>query len=499
MKLRSFLTRCIQILSALTVGGIFILNLLYNATVSSDAAEVVTIQWHTLQSLLFLLIAAALLFALSFLKKLLETVKTPHLFLVCAAIYVAMGIYLIANVDHTLRADAHIVSQAAKDLLAGSFSAMQKGGYMYQYPHQIGLMLYDALLYLIYKGTSINFVANLSFAIGINYLIYRTADLLFDDRLTSNLAVLMSFAFLPQFFFVLFAYGNIPGLFFMLFSFYYTLRFCKTHRTIDLICVAVGVGAAVLLRKNFLIGVIAIGICLCLDMLKRFSAKHLVALAAVAISLLLPLKILPAAFIGDTGGMPSVLWIAMGTDIDNDMRAPGWYDGSNNYIFHLSDYDSAIAQEKGVEKIQNNIRKITTDPRAAGGFFLRKTISQWCNPLYQSLWSGPLTDCGQQTHTPLLQSLYTGGSAEDILSNGMKIYVLAFFGLGLLFILRYHKQYDGWQVFFLTLIGGFLFHLIWEGKSQYVYPYFFSLMPFAALAMAKIITGIQTRVKKKAE
>ena len=152
-----------------------------------------------------------------------------------------------------------------------------------------------------------------------------------------------------------------------------------------------------------------------------------------------------------------------------------------------------------MEKLRNNLQKMANDPSATGDFFLLKTVSQWCTPLYQSLWSGPLEDCGQSAHTPLLQSLYTGGTAEDVLSNGMKAYILAFFGLSLLFILRYHKQYDGWQICFLTLIGGFLFHLVWEGKSQYVYPYFFSLMPFAALSMARIVRAIQTRIKKKAE
>ena len=52
---------------------------------------------------------------------------------------------------------------------------------------------------------------------------------------------------------------------------------------------------------------------------------------------------------------------------------------------------------------------------------------------------------------------------------------------------------------FLTLIGGFLFHLVWEGKSQYIYPYFFSLMPFAALSLARIVTAIQSKIKKTAE
>ncbi len=482
----------------MTVGIILIFGFLYHTTVHGFS-ETVVIEEHGIRSLLTVLCVAVATVALSFLKKPLETVKEPYLFLGCAAVYAAMGIYLIGNVDHSLRADAYLVSHAAEKFLAGAPHLFEKGEYLWQFPHQIGLMLYDALLYVFCHRPVIQFIANLGFVIGINCLVYKTADLLFGDRLTNNLAIILSFAFLPQFFFILFAYGNIPGLFFMMFAFYHTLRFVRERRTVSLILSVVGACATVLLRKNFIIGVIAIAIYVCLDMLKRFSVKHLILLLSIGVSLLLPLKILPAVFIGETSGMPSVLWLAMGTDIDNTVCGPGWYDGSHYYIFESSDYDAAVAQEKGAEKLQRNIDKMAKDPTAAFQFFVNKTASQWSDPLYQSLWTGPMEECGQHTHTPLLQSLYTGGAAADVLSNAMKAYVLAFFGLSLLFLLRYKSPCDGWQMGFLTLIGGFLFHLVWEGKSQYVYPYFFSLMPFAAVAAAKIMTTIQTKVKKTAE
>ncbi len=498
MKVGSFLTKSLHILAALTVGLIFIVGFLYNTTVRGFS-ETVTVEGVGLRGLLPLLYAAIAVVALSCLKKPLETVRETYLFLGCAAVYVAMGLYLIGNVDHSLRADAYLVSHAAEEFLSGAPHLFEKGSYLWQFPHQIGLMLYEALLYLICPLPAIRFVANLGFVIGINFLMYKMADRLFGDRLTNNLTIILSFAFLPQLFFILFAYGNIPGLFFMLFAFYHTLCFVREHRTVSLILAVVGGCVTVLLRKNFIIGVIAIAIYVCLDMLRRFSIKHLILLVSVGISLLLPLKLLPAIFIGETSGMPSVLWLAMGTDIDNTVCGPGWYDGSHYYIFESSDYDPAAAQEKGVEKLQHNIDKITEDPSAAFRFFVNKTASQWSDPLYQSLWTGPMEECGQHTHTPLLQSLYTGGAAETVLSSAMKSFSLAFFGLCLLFLLRYKASYDGWQMGFLTLIGGFLFHLVWEGKSQYIYPYFFSLMPFAALSLARIVTAIQSKIKKTAE
>lgn len=497
-KVHAFLLRCLQIISLLTVGLVFILNFLYTATVSSDAKEIVTIKAHTLKSVGFVLLIGIFLLALTFLKGFLEKIKEKHIFFALSIVYVVAGIYLIGNVDHILRADALFVSRAANNLLSGdSLAALQKGGYIYQYPHQVGLMLYDMILYVFCRYTAINFIANLGFVFGINYLIYKITDLLFENRLINNLSIILSFAFLPQFFFILFAYGNIPGLFFMVFAFYHTLRFCKNHSVLNLVLMALGACLAVTLRKNFLIGVVAIAIYLCLEMLKKFSAKRVIALVCVFIGLIVPLKILPQAFVKDASGMPSTLWIAMGTDIDNNKRGPGWYDESNNTIFMQSGYDSEIAHNMGVEKIKQNLEKIVNEPLKAGKFFVKKTVSQWCNPLYQSLWSGPLEESRQYTHTRLLKSLYTGGTAEKALSDMMKIYMLAFFGFALYFVIKYHKQYSGWELFFMVFIGGFIFHIIWEGKSQYVYPYFFSLMPFVAFSAANILIKCNALIKIK--
>ncbi len=486
MKVHTFLSKCLQTIAVLTVGLIFILNIIYTTTVSSDAAEKVTIQPQLFQSILFLILIAGLLFLLSLLKPRLERLKEYKTFLVFTGLYVLMAVYLLCNVDHVIRADALFVSEAAKDLLEGNLVSFQKGRYMNQFPHQTGLMLFDALLYLIFPGVTANFIANFCFVVGINYLIYKTTDFIFKDRFVNHLSIILSFLFLPQFFLILFAYGNIPGLFFMLFSFYYGLRFYRDHRTLNLVWMVLGACLAVLLRKNFFIGVIALLIYLGLNLLKQFSVKRVVAMALILVSLLLPLKVLPSLLAKDPGGMPSVLWVAMGTDIDNNDRGPGWYNGSWAAVVKDSDFNFEIAQEKGMEELKKNLKKMTDRPLETVEFFIKKNASQWCDPLYQSLWSGPLEDCNQYTHTPLLKSLYTGGSAKDLLSIALKIYMLAFFGCGFFFMLRYHKQGEGWELFFLLLIGGFLFHTFWEAKSQYVSSYFVPLIPFVAFSMAKI-------------
>lgn len=40
----------------------------------------------------------------------------------------------------------------------------------------------------------------------------------------------------------------------------------------------------------------------------------------------------------------------------------------------------------------------------------------------------------------------------------------------------------------IYLTGGFIFHLIWETKSQYVYPYVYLLLPLSALGLDYMMT-----------
>lgn len=495
MKISTSLSKCLQIFSILVVGSIFILNFFYNSTVSYDAQEKILIEPHFVKSIIFVIFAAIIFTVFPF-KKNLEKIKEKHLFLILTAVFTLMAIYLICNVDYSIRADALETTNYAKKFLSGDKTVFAKGSYLYIYPHQIGLMLYKALLHFFFEDNTIIFSTNFLLVLGINFFTYKISDLIFANRLTNNITILLSFLFLPQFFFILFAYGTIPGLFFTILSIYYTLKFSKNLHYRDLILTIISGSIAVILRKNFLICIIAIVIFLCLDLFKKFSFKHLILIVSLVIFTIIPLKTLQSYFVNESKGVPSTLWIAMGTDIDNDCHGPGWYDGTSYSIFVSEDYNSEKAFQIAIQKIKNNLQKMKNDPASAAKFFYKKIISQWTDPVFQSVWSGPLEDCNQYTKTPFLKSIFNGGFAEDMLSNAMKLYMIIFWGLASIFILKYQNKYHGWQLVFLIVVGGFVFHIFWEAKSQYIYPYFFSIVPFAAFSLSQVFDNLDSLKKR---
>ena len=51
----------------------------------------------------------------------------------------------------------------------------------------------------------------------------------------------------------------------------------------------------------------------------------------------------------------------------------------------------------------------------------------------------------------------------------------------------------------LVILGGFLFHTLWEAKSQYIFPYFVCMLPAAAMGLSEAAQSIcrKTENRKK--
>lgn len=499
-----FLKNCLWGVSLFAVFALFFLNFVYNASVSYDGREKVSFENHIIPSIVMLFILATLPLLFIVGKDLMKKINRKHLFWILSLIYTVMAVYLIVNVDSAIRADAGTVFSIAKNISKGDYSAFLSSGYIERYPHQTGLLFYDGLLQIFTKSPVISFLANFAFVIGINYLTVKTTHLLFKRDDVTVVSTFVVFAFLPQFFFILFAYGLTPGFFFMTLSFYNAIKFAYEKKISNAVFTGIGMGMATFFKQNFLIGGIAIAIFFFLQIFKekkKEKLKMLIALICVTVFMFVPSTLVKSYYQLKTDikleqGAPSILWVAMGTDIDNNYRAPGWYTGFNYYTYTNSGYNTEKSSEIGKEQLKLNIEKIKENPKEAFIFFYDKTISQWCEPMFQSVWSGPLEDCGQYTHTELLKSIYTGGLAETVIATFSKLVVLAIFGFSAAFLF-FEKKHNGWEIALMFLIGGLLFHTVWEGKSQYTYPYVFTLIPFACYGIKCVADKLDAVERKK--
>ena len=475
----------LRMIALVLTGVICLLNIFYISEVASTGYEYVMISSHFLRSVLMLAIVGSMVVIVCGFRQKLESLDEKKLFRLLSSIYTILALYLIFNVDNVIRADAKMVFNTALDVKNGIYDAFQPGQYIYRYPHQLGLMLYERILSEFSENPLFLFFVNFLLVLGIQYLSWKISAELFRDKITNILTMLLSFAFLPQFFFILFAYGLIPGFFFLMLGFYETLIYVRTKHIQNLAVMILSVGIAVLLKQNFLVGGIAIAIYLFLRFLRTKNACMIAVITALVLIMLLPIEGLKSWY-GRSAGVelnnpsPTVFWIAMGTDIDNRQRGPGWYDSSSWNLYNQAGYDTEAASDLGKQKMMENWEKIERKPEKAFRFFLDKTISQWCDPMYESTWSGPLEDCGQYTHTDILRSLYTGDTWAAEITAYLKTLCIGLWVFAVLFLVFSGGKQSGWEIMYLYFIGGLLFHTFWEGKSQYTYPYLFVLIPFAA-------------------
>lgn len=411
----------------------------------------------------------------------LKMVHSGILFLVLTVLI------LVANVRPA--ADQLKVCQTALAMVKGDFTAFYPGGYLYVYPHQMGLVL---LLYplsvLFGSGNYLAFrflnVASMIVIFYVMSLIYR---LLYRSEILSDLAHCFFGCFFPLTLYVSWVYGTIPGLALSLVGFYFGLRFVEEHKVSQMLIAAISLAVAVQLKKNYLIMLIAYGVLLFLDLIRGRKAITLAAIAAAVLLYILGGRGVAYCTEKMTGvepgrGVPSIGWIAMGLH-ENDLRANGWYDNSTVNLFEKNHYDYDKTKEMQAEDIRKRIEDFRADPGEALEFFTEKIASQWNNPTFQCLWiynvSRPeMLDRAALIVSNLLQTLILFGTVW--------------------YFLYYWKEMELSHILLpVCFIGGFLFHIFWEAKAQYTMPYFALLLPLSVAGLAAYAKDIRNALIQK--
>ncbi len=445
------------------------------------------------------MIGLVLLFYLLF--KFSERIDEKKLFLFFSVIYLVAGIYMIININSVLRYDALSVHKASIAIHHGKFTTMDMGHYMYRYPHQIGFLIYEYILGFISYDAKLLFGMNLAAIFGINFFIYKITKEIFNDQHKVNLtAITLSFLFLPQFFFLTFAYGLIPGFFLLTVGVFYLFAAVRTKKWKDMILSSIFLMLAVLMKKNF---IIALAACICylfLHYLKEHDKNILKMMVLFVIVFVAGKMIMTVGFEVATGkkinkGVPSILWVAMGTDPDNHVRSGGWYNKKFIDVYVSNNYDREKAAKQGEKMVSGYIKQYKRHPKKACEFFSKKLTTTWTDPLYESIFSGPKAAAGQYVKTKQLHHLFNEEKHDTYLYTGMKAYIILLLAAVWIFVIKYLKEYDKAAFGLIFLIGGFLFHLFWETKGQYVYPYIFMQIPTAAYAVTRFYEKISAKAK----
>ncbi|MFU2222490.1 glycosyltransferase family 39 protein [Streptococcus pluranimalium] len=440
------------------------------------------------------LIIVVTLIVLVLLRYILRYVSERMLFIIGTLFYLIFGMFLILNVDGILRSDPQYVYESAVQLNNGDSSPFIQGGlshYLSIFPHQTGLVSFFRMYTVISSNPKFIWVCQLCMIVGINFLLWKISDILFSNKLLNKYLIILSYLFLPSLFLTLWAYGDIPGLLFILFSLYWFILFSKNYKKNYFIYSLIFLGLAILVRSNYIIFAITL-ICYCLlKFLSERKFTYVIQIVSIATIAMSPLPLISAYYksIENMEVPPSIsslAWVNMG--ISDNAGTPGYWDGYSTLISVTNGYNEEVVDKKIKSDFNSRISFLKSDPLYTQDFLLRKIKGTWNEPTLQSIYVGPMSERGQKSYTNFLNNLYTNGNIFFYYNIYCSILISIILVLSLMNVIRFtmvnKELYDIQLVPYIYFIGGFLFHIGWETKSRYIYPYMILLLIGAAYVLA---------------
>lgn len=390
--------------------------------------------------------------------------------------------------------DSWRVVDASAQAASNNFSFMQDD-YVNNYSYQLGYILFNEVLIRIhniffsYETTLFIQVINVVLLAFIYSALIMINKVLFSDNRICAITTLLFAISLQPIVFCVFTYGIFPGLAFALWAVYFEIKYLKTNHMRYIPLSAVLIGIAIMIKSNYLIFFIAM---VMLVVIKLFSRKRFIEdISFIVIATVLATSVTPLvkySYEKRSGvelrdSVPYSSWIAMGLN-ETDL-APGWYN-INYTVFNLADheYDAVSAGSASTENIKERISYFAKHPQYTSDFFYLKTVSQWNETSYQSIWNNQVRIQYKDKGTI---ASYICGDGESQAKRYMDIiaqFVFATSLIGIVFCLK--NKNISTLILPIIVFGGFLYHTISEGKSQYIIPYYILLVAFGAYGICKL-------------
>lgn len=415
------------------------------------------------------------------------------------------GLFLILFGRSLPTADSASVYAIAQSLASGQAGVIHPtDSYLSYYPQQIGLVAFYEVLIRLWNLLPIPYASyhflqcvNVVMACAIVYFQYRTLCLLPESDGAAVAYLFLALLNAPLVVYTSFVYGEIPSFAFLSGGIYLLLRFFnrpsphRKNRLAVMACSLLMLTMAVALRKNSLIVIIAVVLVVLWEWLRTRRRRLLLWAGGLALCCAVVLPAIQKVYelrADNTlsTGVPAISYIAMGMQESN--RGSGWYNGFNFYTYEASNMDSAVTAQKSKAAIRASLEAFRADPGYALDFYADKFLSQWTDGSYF---------CRQatQNHTDgrirIVESIYEG-ELSPAFNHFCNVYQLLVYGGALICLVGMRRRREERPsllpyVGLVAVLGGFLFHMVWEANSRYIFPYFLLLLPYGArgLGMAR--------------
>lgn len=435
----------------------------------------------------------------------------------CLAVYtVTLGFIWIFMAQSIPAADSGVVSDTAANLVNNNWTAFftsnndfyNNVSYFQIYPFQLGFVLICEIMYRIF-GTEtamsmqvLNVLSLAAMYIGIVMINKK----LWRSKAVTFITVFMLAGCIQPIFFTTFVYGNIIGLTAAIWACYFVIKFMQgsdRKSYLMLLPAAALISLSVIAKYNNMIWLAAICIGLVIYAVREkkwLSLVSVVFVAAVAVGsfnlVIYSYEKRSGAEYGD--GVSQLLYFDAG--INESGMAPGWYNDKSKSMYLNAGCDTEKAEEEAKADIEARMEEFKNDPSYAKKFFKEKITSQWNEPSFECIWVSQVKGHynGDVVDETLLHSVYSGNWSKFFYDYFDFFHMITFilFAIGMIGLIR--KRCGAETIMFLTaLIGGFLYHTLFEAKSQYILTYFIIVVMFASYGLYYLLKPRSFNTKRE--
>lgn len=400
-------------------------------------------------------------------------------------------------------ADRLFVSMIASDFMRGDYTALNAGNYLYNYPYQLGIVAFIELIYRIAGSGSYQVVQFLNaIAVCITFFsLYHITKLLFGEK-SSKVILMLLFGCFCAMFFCTYVYGNLFGLAFTSLALWMELAFLESNKSRYIVMSIIFISIGMILKNNYYIVLIAMVTLLIINFFKKKEILYIIFAVLMISSTIVSSGALNTyyssrAHVKINEGIPMVTFVAMG--LQDGWFGKGTYNKYTVDTYKLAKNNEKEAAEIGNEKIKEQLTYYLKNPIAGLAFFAEKSTLQWTEPTYMSIWESNCADNHDQELSDFTQSMYVG-FWHNLFVGFMNFYQSFIWICAAFYIKVKHKVINENQILLgLIIIGGFLFHIMWEAKSQYIIQYFIFAIPYAAAGFIEILNRSKEFLQKRYE
>ena len=443
-----------------------------------------------LQVVLLLILGALCVFASQPQKDRLYTV----LRWVLVGIGGVLGLLWVTATRFIPYSDASLTLHVTQNLILQDYTDVTPGGYLAAYPHQSGLVIFHwVLIWLFGERSSLAFqYLNVGAYVGILILLGTLAQDIGLGKLGQLLTTLLGFLMLPLALYTTFVYGTLLGLFCAMLGLVCAIRF-KKHWVYGIFCLGL-LAASIIFKSNYQIFAIGCLLYILVTGLQKKRPGSFILAAGLVLVILFSARVPVLILERKTGydlhsGCTTLAWVVMGLGSNSD-KGPGWWNNYNMESYLASGMDPNIQKQQAILDLREELSRFT--PGSLLSFFAQKNATQWSDPLYEAVWlnQGMLDYTAQKVPGSAWPAWVTallsdqGDRTLALLLNPLQTVLC--FGLALFALLPGSRKKETGDLLAVILVGGFLFHLVWEAKGQYTLPYTVLVIPLAVEGYRKL-------------